>query len=90
MTYFVEHRIQFKNGTETPPYRLLRTWKTVKGALRAGEAHALAMDKYYESDSIAQHCIAVKDDHDIVGLEVMLHRPGEASRHGNAGANELP
>jgi hypothetical protein len=61
MRYVVEHTINFVNGTSTRPYRLTRTFSTTRGALRAGEKHALEVGKYYEDSQIREHAIVVRD-----------------------------
>ena len=48
MTFTFTHQVQFRDGTETLPFRATRYWKTERGALRAAERHAqvLAMSLY--------------------------------------------
>ena len=60
MKYFVEHSVLFTDGTRTAPYRLLRKWKTVKGALRSGEQHALAVGQRY--NNVHAHAVVVLDE----------------------------
>ena len=62
MRYFVSHQIQFKSGSETAPYRLTRSFKSVRGALTAGERHAIGTEKFYDRASIALHAILVTDE----------------------------
>lgn len=61
MRYHVTHRIIFRNGTETAPYRLLGSFKTVRGALRAGERHAAQTETHYDRTTIATHALVVVD-----------------------------
>jgi len=60
MIYSVEHTIVFRDGTKTAPYRLDNCWKTIKGALRAGEKHAEGVGRLY--NDVSMHSIVVKDD----------------------------
>lgn len=59
--YTFRHAIQFKDGTSTQRYTSTRTWRTVRGALKAAEEHAKGMDAYYDQTKIAQHAIVVVD-----------------------------
>ena len=63
MSYTFEHSIRFKAGDKTRSYRATRSWKTVRGALKAAQQHAAAMDAYYAEGSIALHAIVVVDEH---------------------------
>ena len=56
------HLIRFRNGTETLPYRSTAYWKTVRGALRAAEQHAIGMKYYYEDNSIETHALHIYSD----------------------------
>lgn len=56
--YFVEVTTSFKNGTRNLPYRLVAKYKSVKGALKAGERHAAF--PFYEN--VSMHRVVVKDD----------------------------
>ena len=63
MTRFTfTHSIQFKSGDETLPAHAGQYWKTVRGALRAAEAHAKGMERYYNEGSIAMHALVILDD----------------------------
>lgn len=57
-----EHSIIFNRGYTTLPYRSTRWWKTVNGALRAAESHALGVGRYYEQASINTHALVIKSD----------------------------
>jgi len=61
MRYTFKHSIQFKNGTSTLPYRSTRWWKTIRGALRAAQKHALGMTQRY--DNVAMHALVIEDEY---------------------------
>lgn len=55
--YFVEVTTTFKNGTSNLPYRLVAKYKSIKGALKAGERHAAF--PFYEN--VSMHRVVVKN-----------------------------
>lgn len=62
MTYYTTHRIIFRNGEATAPYRLTRSFRTERGALLAGERHAAEAERYYDRSTIATHAVQVYDE----------------------------
>ena len=52
----------FKSGDKTLPYRLSGKWKTVKGALRAGEKFALSLYKLYIEGSVNRFNVEIFDE----------------------------
>lgn len=57
-----EHRFRYRDGHSDPiPYRSTRQWKTAKGALRAAEKHAKALESHYDMSAISWHALAVID-----------------------------
>lgn len=61
MRFTFTHRIIFRDGKDTAPYRSTQWWKTERGALRAAERHAQGLEQYY--DNISMHALVVLDDH---------------------------
>ena len=59
MEYTFTHRVIFKDGSDTLPYRSTRWWKTAKGALKAAEKHAKGMNEYFEQ--VGCHSLAIYD-----------------------------
>ena len=62
MKFTFSHQVQFRDGSETLPYRATRYWKTERGALRAAERFAERLEKFYVTGTVAQHALTVLDD----------------------------
>lgn len=62
MRFTFEHQVQFRDGSNTLPFRSTSWWKTERGALNAAERHAAGMDRFYVKGMVAQHALTIKDD----------------------------
>jgi hypothetical protein len=60
--YTFAHTTHFRSGDKTLPYRSLRWWKTMRGALAAARCHAELVERHYVENSVAMHGLQVYDD----------------------------